>query len=113
MAKRDKSAPRKQAQGSRQKNLTEAQPALLKGWKEIAAFLGQPVAVAQRWAGEGMPVRREGRYVETTPEELSRWLGRESETTEPVRIATDDADLSGDLKRGLAELKAQATETVT
>jgi hypothetical protein len=45
--------------------------------------------------------------VETTPEELSRWLGKESGTQEPVRIATDDADLSADLKRGLAELKHQ------
>jgi hypothetical protein len=98
-------ADAQQAQGSTQKNPTKPQPTLLKGWKDIAQFLGQPVAVAQRWAGEGMPVRREGRYVETTPEELSRWLGRESGTKEPVRIATDDADLSVDLRRGLAELK--------
>ena len=97
--------PTKQTRNSRPvKNPTDPHPALLKGWRNIAEFLGQPVAVAQRWAGEGMPVRREGRYVETTSEELSRWLGRESGTTEPVRIATDDADLSGDLKRGLAEL---------
>jgi phage terminase Nu1 subunit (DNA packaging protein) len=42
----------------------------LKGWKQIAEFLGYPAAVVQRWASEGMPVRREGRFVTTTPEEL-------------------------------------------
>jgi hypothetical protein len=35
----------------------------LKGWNEIASFLGQPVAVAQRWARSGMPVKREGRFM--------------------------------------------------
>ena len=54
-----------------------------------------------------MPVRRKGRYVETTPEELSRWLGKETGTQEAVHIAADDADLSADLKRGLAVLKHQ------
>jgi hypothetical protein len=78
-----------------------AQPELLKGWQQIAAFLGQPVSVAQRWATEGMPVRKQGRYVETSREELNRWLGRES-SGEPVQIATADTDLSTELKRGLA-----------
>jgi hypothetical protein len=54
-----------------------------------------------------MPVRRQGRYVETTVEELSRWLGKESGTREPVHIVTDNADLSADLKRGLAELEGK------
>jgi len=35
----------------------------LKGWKEIASFLGQPVAVSQRWARSGMPMTREGRFM--------------------------------------------------
>jgi hypothetical protein len=38
----------------------EAQPDVLKGWQQIAAFLSQPVSVAQRWATEGMPVKHEG-----------------------------------------------------
>jgi hypothetical protein len=42
------------------------------GW--VAAFLGQPVSVAQRWAYDGMPVRKQGRYVETSRGELNRWL---------------------------------------
>ena len=39
----------------------------LKGWQQIAAFLGEPASVVQRWASDGMPVRKQGRYVETTP----------------------------------------------
>jgi hypothetical protein len=78
----------------------------LKGWEEIAAFLGQPVSVAQRWANDGMPVRRQGRYVETSREGLNRWLGRES-AGEPVQIATDETDLSAELKRGLSSVRKQ------
>jgi hypothetical protein len=67
------------------KSLPEASLATLKGWRQISEFLGLPTAVAQRWAGEGMLVRGTGRYVETTPEELSRWLGKESRTKLSVR----------------------------
>jgi hypothetical protein len=86
---------------------TTSQAKPLKGWRAISEFLSQPTTVVQRWASEGMPVRRLGRYVETTPEELGRWLGKESGTKEPVHIATNNADLSADLKRGLAGLKHQ------
>lgn len=79
---------------------------VLKGWQQIAAFLGQPVSVVQRWANEGMPVRREGRYVESSRGELNRWLGRES-AGEPVQIATPDTDLSAELKRGLTFVRKQ------
>jgi hypothetical protein len=44
------------------------------------------------------------RSVHTSPEELNRWLGRES-AGELVQIATESADLSSDLKRGLAFLR--------
>jgi hypothetical protein len=47
-----------------------------------------------------MPVRKQGRYVETTPEELNAWLGKES--GKPVHVATDDTDLAAELKRGLS-----------
>lgn len=73
----------------------------LNGWQQIAAFLGQPVSVAQRWADSGMPVEKRGRYVYSSREELNRWLGRES-AGEPVQIATQSADLAADLRRGLA-----------
>ena len=73
----------------------------LKGWHETA-FLGQPVAVAQRWAhSEGMPAERRGRYIYALREKLNQWLGRES-SGEPVQISTEDTDLGAELKRGLA-----------
>jgi hypothetical protein len=78
----------------------EPEADVLKGWQQIAAFLGQPVSVAQRWGAEGMPAKRQGRYVESSRQELHRWLGRET-TGEPVRIATSETDLSAELKRGL------------
>ena len=79
----------------------------MKGWKQIGEYLAQPVATVQRWAKSGMPVRREGRFMVASQEELSRWLGRESGTKQPVHIATDNADLSGDLRRALAEARKQ------
>jgi hypothetical protein len=76
----------------------------LKGWQQIAAFLGEPASVVQRWASEGgMPLRRQGRYVETTPDELNAWLGKES--GKPVHVATDDTDLTAELKRGLSFIR--------
>jgi hypothetical protein len=77
----------------------------LKGWKEIAEFLGQPISVAQRWATTGMPVTRQGRFVVATPEELNKWLGKES--GEPVHVATNDTDLSAELKRGLSHVRKE------
>ena len=71
------------------------------GWQGIAAFLGQPSSVAQRWAKSGMPVTHDGRRVHASPDDLNRWLGRES-AGEPVQIATESADLASELKRGLS-----------
>ncbi len=85
----------------------EAESDVLKGGQQIATFLGQPVSVAQRWATEGMPVRRQGRYVETSREELNGWLGRES-SGEPVQIATEETDLGSELKRGLSFVRKQS-----
>ncbi len=81
------------------------QPATLKGWKQIAEFLGEPTSVVQRWASEGMPVRREGRFVSTTPAELNAWLGKE--TGKPVHVATENSDLTAELKRGLSFVRHQ------
>jgi hypothetical protein len=78
----------------------------LKGWQQIAAFLGQPVAVAQRWGKSSMPVEKRGRNVYSAPEELNRWLGRES-AGEPVQIVTGATDLSAELKRGLSFFRKQ------
>ena len=59
----------------------------------------------QRWANEGMPVTRIGRYVAASPAELERWLTREGGTKETVHIPADNADLTADLKRGLSEVR--------
>lgn len=50
-----------------------------------------------------MPIHRAGRYVYGLPEELNRWLGKESHA--PVHIALENEDLSADLKRALSEAK--------
>ena len=87
---------------------TNPSPELLKGWQQIAAFLGQPVSVAQRWAKTGMPVKRQGRFVTTSPSELNQWLGRES--GEPVHVATEERDLSAELKRGLSHIRREKAD---
>jgi hypothetical protein len=47
----------------------------LRGWQQIAAFLGQPISVAQGWAKSGMPVTHESRRVRALADELKCWLG--------------------------------------
>ena len=79
----------------------------LKGWKEIAHFLGQPVATVQRWAKSGMPVTREGRYTTAARDDLNAWLGRELGSNQPAHIATDNTDLSADLKQALKGVRKQ------
>jgi phage terminase Nu1 subunit (DNA packaging protein) len=82
----------------------KAEPQSLKGWKEIAAYLGQPVAVAQRWARSGMPVEKRGRYVYSSPAALTRWLAGQS-AGEPVQITTEKTDLGEELRRGLSFIR--------
>ena len=103
MAKSAKSSKEQTAKKSK----AATAPAILKGWEQIASFLGQPVKVAQRWARtDEMPITRQGRYVVATPEELNRWLGHES-GGEPLRVATPEVDLAAELKRGLAYVRDQ------
>jgi hypothetical protein len=90
-------------------NKKTAVPQTLKGWQQISAFLGEPPSVVQRWASDGMPVRKQGRYVETTPEELNAWLGKES--GKPVHVATENTDLAEELKRGLSFIRREKTST--
>jgi len=80
-----------------------AKPETLKGWQQIAAFLGEPASVVQRWASEGMPVHKDGRFVSTSVDELNAWLGRES--GKPVHAATETTDLTAELKRGLSYVR--------
>src|SRR6476661_4119524 len=74
----------------------------LKGWTAIARCLGIPVATAHRWASEGMPVRREGRFTVADREEVSAWLGRESHMPKPAHVMTADADMAAALKESIA-----------
>jgi hypothetical protein len=83
----------------------ETQPEVLKGWKQIASFLGEPISVVERWATTGMPVRRQGRFVTTTPAELNTWMGKES--GKPVHVATEETDLTAELKRGLSFVREE------
>jgi hypothetical protein len=88
---------------------TRESPEVLKGWQQIAHFLGEPTSVVQRWAAEGMPVRREGRFVSTTPNELNAWLGRES--GKPVHVATEQSDLAAELRRGLSYVRKKPSKS--
>src|ERR1700738_1902799 len=94
-------APGRMAKAKQQKSFD--------GWQEIAAFLGQPPSAAQRWAKSGMPVPHEGRRVHASPDDLNRWLGRES-AGEPVQIATETNDLSSELKRWLSYVRENSLE---
>lgn len=101
MPKRPASNKRNTARTNKTKK--DPGPSILKGWDQISAFLGEPSSVVQRWASEGMPVRKQGRYVETTPDELNAWLGKES--GKPVHTVTGDTDLTEELKRGLSYVR--------
>ena len=84
----------------------ELDSGLLLGWPAIAKYLGQPVAVAQRWGKSGMPVRRQGRFMAAARDQLREWLGREAGTAAPVHISqSGDQDLLADLRRGLKQAR--------
>jgi len=63
------------------------------------------MSVVKRWAAEGMPVHREGQFVSTSPNELNAWLGQES--GKPVHVATENTDLTAELKRGLSFIRRE------
>jgi phage terminase Nu1 subunit (DNA packaging protein) len=87
----------------RAKQNAKTQSEILKGWKQISDFLGEPPSVVQRWASEGMPVIKQGRFVTTSPDQLNAWLGKES--GKPVHVATESTDLAAELKRGLSYIR--------
>src|SRR6185369_13317317 len=94
------------AKGSKMAKTKEPKSATeLRGWQQIAQFLGQPMAVVQRWAKSGMPVHREGRSVLATPAELSEWLGREAHLKVSAHITSTQEDLIEDLKQSLRSKK--------
>ena len=98
--------PKKSASKPRGQAKPSPAPTFLKGWQQIASFLSQPVSVAQRWAKDGMPTSRQGRFVTATPDDLNKWLGHEA-GGEPLHVATPESDLAAELKRGLAYVRGQ------
>src|SRR5215510_14173682 len=74
----------------------------LKGWTAIADYLGIPVATAHRWVEQGMPVRREGRFVVAERDQVNAWLGRESHMPGPAHVMTKDSNLAAALKESIA-----------
>jgi len=84
----------------------------LKGWGNIAKYMGQSTATVQQWAKSGMPVSREGRSVVASPEALRDWLGRES-GHQGTQIVTDETDLSAVLRSGLKGARASRQEKPT
>jgi hypothetical protein len=94
------------AKQAKTRKTAPGQPEILKGWKEIAKFLGEPISVVKRWKAEGMPVTEQGRFVTGSPGELSAWLGQES--GKPVHVVTPETDLASELKRGLVFARHEA-----
>ena len=92
-------------QKSSKKSKSQPHAETLKGWKQISEFLGEPVSVVKRWAANGMPLHREGQVVSTSSNELNAWLGQES--GKPVRVATENTDLTAELKRGLSFVRSE------
>jgi hypothetical protein len=97
-----KPKPPKKKSSNRNSHLPLTLPPNSKGWTTIALYLGIPVATAHRWANEGMPVRREGRFTVADREAVSTWLGRESHMPKPAHVMTKDADMAAALKESIA-----------
>src|SRR5260370_29596140 len=91
----------------RTKAQKNAASTVLKGWTAIAAFLAIPASTAHRWAKDGMPVRREGRFTVADADELRAWLGREAHMAGPAQILTDKADVAGALKESIAAARCR------
>ena len=66
-----------------------------------------PNSTVHRWAKEGMPVRREGRNVVASPDELNQWLQRTSGEAAGVHVASPSADLLKDLRASVAAQKGR------
>jgi hypothetical protein len=70
-----------------------------------------PNSTVHRWAKEGMPVRREGRTVVASVEELNQWLQRTSGEAVGVHVVTPGADLVKDLRESVALQKSDKNKS--
>lgn len=67
--------PKRQQRGGKAKSQSSG---TLKGWQQIAAFLGEPTSVVPRWASEGMPLHRHGHSSRPHTDEHDARFGKES-----------------------------------
>ena len=81
----------------------------LKSWKAISAYLHMPITTVKRWAREGMPAERKGRFVTADKTRLATWLGEGDEVRGSVHIAVPGEDLTADLRRGLAAARKSSS----
>ena len=84
------------------KKKSSGAPKALKSWKAIAEYLGLTAATVQRWAEDGMPVKREGRFTVAEPAELQAWLGRESHMPKPPQVIIGNTDMAAALKESIS-----------
>lgn len=84
------------------KKKAKAPPDELKSWNAISEYLRKPITTVKRWASEGMPVDRHGRFVTANKARLATWLGEGDELRGSVHITTPGEDLTADLRKGLA-----------
>lgn len=87
-------APASPAGGRRRSEAQRANANQLRGWKDIAAFLGTSVRTAVRWEAErGVPVRRQPGgardVIYALRDELQSW-----QRSNPVRAGTDPREPS-------------------
>lgn len=80
-------------------------PDELKSWKAISEYLHKPVTTVKRWSGEGMPVKREGRFVTASKTELAKWLGEGDQVRGSVHVTMPGEDLTADLRKALTAVK--------
>jgi hypothetical protein len=86
------------------------EPKILKGWKAIGEYLGIGEASAQRWAKDGMPVKKQGRYTVADANEIRQWLGREAHMPAAAHVVTDTGDdISAALKESISTLRRKRT----
>jgi phage terminase Nu1 subunit (DNA packaging protein) len=87
------------------KKKAKAAPDQLKSWKAISEYLHKPVTTVKRWAEQGMPVQREGRFVSAQKGELAKWLGEGDEVRGSVHVTTPGEDLTTELRESLTAVR--------
>lgn len=98
--------PHAEAERRKEDEKTES----LKGWQPIAIFLGQTVSVAEPWAHQAMPVQRNGQVRTRLAGRIGPLVWGGNQLASRVQIASEDLDLSSELKRGLSYVQKCSQE---